>query len=122
MISPTASRMPGTPETSPAHSFWPHVLVREAKQWAGIFVASGIATGALFGARIFWCFAAVVAINAAYSFGGRNVVYLDVVLNALPHVVRFLMGRAVRRMRASRHALDGISAGSHLIVVPATTG
>ena len=66
--------------------------VREAKQWAGIFVASGIATGALFGARILWCFAAVVAINVAYSFGGRNVVYLDVVLNALPHVVRFLMG------------------------------
>jgi 4-hydroxybenzoate polyprenyltransferase len=51
-----------------------------------------MATGALFGPRILWCFAAIVAINLAYSFGGRNVVYLDVVLNALPHVVRFLMG------------------------------
>jgi 4-hydroxybenzoate polyprenyltransferase len=68
------------------------VSVPEAKRWAGIFVVSGMVTGALFGPRILGCFAAVVAINVAYSAGGRNVVYLDVVLNALPHVVRFLMG------------------------------
>jgi 4-hydroxybenzoate polyprenyltransferase len=68
------------------------VSVAEARRWAAIFVVSGMATGALLGNRILWCFAAVVAINVAYSSGGRNVVYLDVVLNALPHVVRFLMG------------------------------
>jgi 4-hydroxybenzoate polyprenyltransferase len=68
------------------------VSVAEAKRWAGLFVVSGLATGTLFGTRILWCFAAAAAINLAYSFGGRNVAYLDVVLNALPHVVRFLMG------------------------------
>jgi 4-hydroxybenzoate polyprenyltransferase len=68
------------------------ISVVEAKRWAGIFVVSGMATGALFGPGILSCFAAAVAINVAYSLGGRNVIYLDVVLNALPHVVRFLMG------------------------------
>jgi decaprenyl-phosphate phosphoribosyltransferase len=68
------------------------VSVPQAERWAGIFLVSGMATGALFGTRVLWCYVAAVAINVAYSFGGRNVVYLDVVLNALPHVVRFLMG------------------------------
>jgi decaprenyl-phosphate phosphoribosyltransferase len=68
------------------------ISVPEAERWAGIFLVSGMATGAFFGPRILWCFAAVVAINVAYSCGGRNIVHLDVVLNALPHVVRFLMG------------------------------
>lgn len=38
------------------------------------------------------CFGAVVLINAAYSSGGRDVPYLDLMLNALPHPIRFLMG------------------------------
>lgn len=69
------------------------VSVRAAQRWAAILLASGMATGALiFGAPIVWCYVAIVAINLAYSLGGREVVFLDVLLNGLPHVVRFLMG------------------------------
>jgi decaprenyl-phosphate phosphoribosyltransferase len=55
--------------------------------------AAGIATGlVLFTAPILACYAAILALNAAYSFGGRGIRVLDVALNAAPHAVRFLMG------------------------------
>ena len=69
------------------------VSARMAKGWAAAFLLSGMASGAVvFGTSIVSCYLAVVAINLTYSLGGRNIVYLDVLLNALPHVVRFLMG------------------------------
>jgi decaprenyl-phosphate phosphoribosyltransferase len=69
------------------------VSVRIAARWASVFLFSGIGSGAFFfGTPVVWCYLAIVAINLTYSLGGRNIVYLDVLLNALPHVVRFLMG------------------------------
>jgi 4-hydroxybenzoate polyprenyltransferase len=60
------------------------------------FVTLGIFTGAqLFGASVLTCYGAVIVINVVYSCGGRDVAYVDVVLNGLPHVVRFLMGAAL---------------------------
>ena len=50
------------------------------------------AASLVFSPSVIACFGAVVAINAAYSAGGRNMPYLDLVLNALPHTIRFLMG------------------------------
>lgn len=68
------------------------VSVREARIWALLFLVVGAATGRWFGPAILACYLAVTVINVAYSGGGRNVVYVDVLLNALPHTVRFLMG------------------------------
>jgi len=68
------------------------VPIRRAIVWTVVFLSAGLGTGAFFGVPILSCYLAITAINLAYSGGGRNVVYLDVVLNGLPHVVRFLMG------------------------------
>ena len=68
------------------------VTVRRAVVWTVVFLSAGLGTGAWFGTPILSCYVAVIAINLVYSAGGRNVVYLDVLLNGLPHVVRFLMG------------------------------
>lgn len=55
--------------------------------------AAGIALAVAFlPPPILACYAAVVALNAAYSGGGRAMPVLDVALNAAPHAVRFLMG------------------------------
>ena len=54
---------------------------------------SGVALGAVvFPAPILGCYGAIVALNAAYSCGGRGMRVLDVALNSAPHAVRFLMG------------------------------
>jgi 4-hydroxybenzoate polyprenyltransferase len=70
---------------------------------------SGLAAASLvFSWGIIACFGAVVVINAAYSAGGRDVPYIDVLLNALPHTIRFLMG-ALLVARVPR--------GAHLIAI-----
>ncbi len=69
------------------------VSARMGAAWAAVFIVSGLGSGLfLFGFPVMWCYLAVMAINLAYSWGGRNVVYVDVVLNGLPHMVRFMMG------------------------------
>jgi 4-hydroxybenzoate polyprenyltransferase len=68
------------------------VTIRRAIVWTVVFLTAGLGTGALFGVPIVSCYLAIIAVNLAYSGGGRNVVYLDVLLNGLPHVVRFLLG------------------------------
>jgi UbiA prenyltransferase family len=69
------------------------ISVRDGWIWTLMFVTAGFATGALlFSAPILYCYLANVTINLMYSWGGRNLPYLDVVLNGAPHVVRFLMG------------------------------
>jgi 4-hydroxybenzoate polyprenyltransferase len=68
------------------------VTARQAGVWIVFFLSAGFATGAFIGTDIVSCYGVIVGINLAYSLGGRNVIYLDVLLNGLPHVVRFLMG------------------------------
>jgi 4-hydroxybenzoate polyprenyltransferase len=69
------------------------VSVHAAARWAAAFLIAGFVSGFyLFGRQIVWCYVAIAAINLLYSLGGRNVAYLDAVLNGLPHVVRFVMG------------------------------
>lgn len=83
------------------------VSVRAGWTWVLVFLIAGFATGALwFDAPIIYCYVAVVAINLAYSWGGRNLPYLDVVLNGAPHLVRFSMGvLLVRRQPPVTHVL-----------------
>jgi 4-hydroxybenzoate polyprenyltransferase len=67
--------------------------LKTAAAVAAVLCAAGIAVAAAFlPAPIFGCYAAILALNAAYSCGGRAMPVLDVALNAAPHAVRFLMG------------------------------
>ena len=61
--------------------------------FAALLVAAGLAvSAALFEPAIVACHLAALGLNLLYSFGGRNVRYIDLVLNSAPHVIRFLMG------------------------------
>jgi 4-hydroxybenzoate polyprenyltransferase len=81
---------------------------RAAAWWMAGFLVSGLISGTyIFGAPIVWCYAAVIVINLAYSCGGREVVFVDAVLNGLPHVVRFVMGAVlVSRWPPATHILS----------------
>ena len=63
-----------------------------AAWYAGVLIAAGLATGAALGPHVLLCYVTVTAVNLGYSFGGRDVRGADLLLNSLPHVVRFLMG------------------------------
>ena len=67
--------------------------VRTAAAIGTTLCAAGIVVGAaLLPATVLACYAAILALNAAYSCGGRDLRVLDIALNAAPHAVRFLMG------------------------------
>lgn len=58
-----------------------------------LLVIAGLSAAAvMFPASIWVMHAGALGINLAYSFGGRNIAYLDIVLNSAPHPLRFLMG------------------------------
>jgi decaprenyl-phosphate phosphoribosyltransferase len=69
------------------------VRSREAAVAAALLIAGGLTAAALlFPPAVVAIYALTLAINAAYSCGGRNLPYLDIALNSAPHVARFLMG------------------------------
>lgn len=68
------------------------VTPSQAARYAAVLVAAGALTGLAFGPRILLCYLAITAINIGYSCGGRDVRGADLLLNSLPHVVRFLIG------------------------------
>lgn len=87
------------------------VSVRAASMWAAVLVSAGLASGVLLGGTtIAACYGSFIAVNLVYSFGGRNVVYADVLLNSLPHVLRFVMGAlVVDRWPPATHMLAMLS-------------
>jgi decaprenyl-phosphate phosphoribosyltransferase len=67
--------------------------VRRAALISVSMILAGLLSGALlFPGPIVLIYAAVLALNAAYSCGGRDLPWLDVALNSAPHPLRFLMG------------------------------
>lgn len=67
--------------------------IRAAVVLATALIAIGLLTAAWFlPPPVVTAYAIVLALNAAYWFGGRNVPYVDIALNSGPHAVRFLMG------------------------------
>ena len=46
----------------------------------------------LFERAVVACFGAALVFNAMYSLGGRDLRYVDLLFNSLPHPTRFLMG------------------------------
>jgi decaprenyl-phosphate phosphoribosyltransferase len=69
------------------------VPVRTALIGALCLVLAGMLMAAwLFPPEIVLASAGAVAINVAYSCGGRNLPCVDILLNSAPHPVRFLLG------------------------------
>lgn len=69
------------------------VSVCRAVMGAVALILSGLMTAVLFfPAPLVAAYLGALALNAAYSAGGRNLPYVDIVLNSAPHAVRFLMG------------------------------
>lgn len=72
-------------------------------------IVLGLTTAtAFFDADVLACFGAVLLVNAAYSTGGRDIAYLDLTLNAMPHPIRFLMGALL---------VDRVPRAEHLIAI-----
>lgn len=70
---------------------------------SGFLMTAGVISGALlFPGPIVLIYAAVLAVNAAYSCGGRDLPCLDVALNSAPHALRFLMGALLTGRPPSR--------------------
>lgn len=69
------------------------ISARNAAMAAAALVTAGLLTAALlFPPPIVGAYLVALALNVAYSAGGRNLPYLDIALNSAPHAVRFLIG------------------------------
>jgi 4-hydroxybenzoate polyprenyltransferase len=69
------------------------ITTAAARRFGTVMILAGLGAGVALLPRGVWaCFPAVLAINFCYSAGGRDIKYVDILLNALPHAVRFLMG------------------------------
>jgi decaprenyl-phosphate phosphoribosyltransferase len=69
------------------------VAVRSAVIAATTLIAVGLLTATIFlPPAALGAYVVALALNAAYSSGGRNLPYLDIALNSAPHAIRFLMG------------------------------
>jgi len=81
------------------------ISIGHAMTAGAALILAGLSSAALFfSPSVVGAYLAALALNAAYSGGGRNVPYLDVALNSAPHAVRFLMGAlVVDRVPPFRH-------------------
>lgn len=81
------------------------ISIRNALLAATTLMAAGLLSAVvMFNPPLVAAYVGAFALNAAYSGGGRNLAYLDIVLNSAPHAVRFLMGALlVDRVPPVRH-------------------
>ncbi len=80
-----------------------------AKLFAATFIAGGLVSGyLLFSATVFYIYLAVMALNLSYSVVARKIPWLEIVLNAAPHPLRFAMGAALAGGTAPGSLLMGI--------------
>ena len=84
------------------------ISIRKAILVATLLVAGGLLTAALlFPPAVVMAYISTLALNLAYSTGGRNIPYLDIALNSAPHALRFLMGALlVGRVPPAGHLLS----------------
>jgi 4-hydroxybenzoate polyprenyltransferase len=69
------------------------VSARAAVVLGAALIACGLGLAhVLFDEAVVSCFGAVLVFNGLYSIGGRNLRYLDLLLNSVTHPTRFLMG------------------------------
>ena len=69
------------------------VSAHAATAYGAALIAAGLGMGSLlFDQVIVGCFGAVLVFNGIYSFGGRNLRYVDLLFNSITHPTRFLMG------------------------------
>jgi hypothetical protein len=85
------------------------VSLRGAVLFAATLMAGGLVSGyVLYTRSVFSIYVAVLALNICYSAVARNVPWLEIVLNAAPHPLRFAMGAALAGGTAPRSLLTGI--------------
>jgi 4-hydroxybenzoate polyprenyltransferase len=61
-----------------------------------VLTASGLTSGLLlFGKSVLMLYLAALALNLFYSFSARRIPYLDILVNASTHPLRFLLGVTV---------------------------
>ena len=69
------------------------ISVRAATCFGAVLLVSGPGLAILlFEPAVVACFGAALIFNAIYSLGGRDLRYVDLLFNSLPHPTRFLMG------------------------------
>ena len=69
------------------------ISVKSALTFSSILITLGLLSGFLyFGQIIFYFYLVFIGLNLLYSLFMRNIPYLDLIINALPHPLRFLMG------------------------------
>jgi decaprenyl-phosphate phosphoribosyltransferase len=83
------------------------ISLRAAVAFGMCLILAGCATAWFaFNPGVVACFGAVAIVNVVYSLGGRNIPYLDVLLNAWPHTIRFTMGALlVERAPRAEHLI-----------------
>ena len=69
------------------------ISIRAGLIAAAALIASGLLLALIYLPRsIIAAYLVALALNAAYSGGGRNLPYIDIALNSAPHAVRFSIG------------------------------
>jgi 4-hydroxybenzoate polyprenyltransferase len=69
------------------------ITIRAARVFAATMIVLGLSTALIFfGRAVFTVYLVVLAFNLLYSFGARNIVYVDIAFNAATHPLRFLLG------------------------------
>jgi 4-hydroxybenzoate polyprenyltransferase len=69
------------------------VSVRSAAVFAVTMISAGLLSAwFLFNTSVFRCFVAFIALNIAYSTVAKNIAYVEIMVNAATHPLRFVMG------------------------------
>lgn len=85
------------------------ISINSATGWALFLIASGLASGLLlFGWPILYVYLAALALNSLYSFIAREIPFIDLVINASTHPLRFLLGVLLVDGRVPQMLLGGV--------------
>jgi 4-hydroxybenzoate polyprenyltransferase len=69
------------------------IRLRSAVVFAVTMITAGLVSAwFLFNTHVFRCFVAFIALNLAYTTVAKNIAYIEIVVNAATHPLRFVMG------------------------------
>jgi len=69
------------------------IPMKSAVAFSAVFITAGLLSGlVLFNGPVFHIYIAVLALNVFYTFVAKKVPYLELIINGLTHMLRFLMG------------------------------
>ncbi|HEU4389951.1 MAG TPA: UbiA family prenyltransferase [Blastocatellia bacterium] len=77
------------------------ISLNSAMTWMSLLIASGLASGfVLFGIDVFYIYVVAIGLNLLYSYVARQIPYLELVVNASTHPLRFVLGTSLVNCRA----------------------